>query len=370
LGKFDIVTVGLDIPCIEKNNYKELNSMSSLSPYDIIIFKSDLDSFNVNYTRFSNGERAISINGYETIKKIKRHWLEELNDALKFNKTIVVITTPNEEIKHATGVSSPRKGEITYNVSLDYLYNNLLSYVPKMRETKGTEFFVCNNDISSHIKQLYNSCKEYTAYEVIFTEIDQYCIPLLKTKSEQVLSFMINYKTGGKLIFWPNIDFEDDNLIIKKEDGVFWTDDAIAISKAFINALIGLHKSLHNSQEQIPDWVLDEKYMLDEEKKICIKIQNNNEKQKRLETDNIKLQEKLQHEQQMKYLLFAQGKELENAVNYALGILGLKVKNYHFKNKDFEIDNLIDYKGSKIVGETEGRDNDAIAFGCTMLVIT
>jgi hypothetical protein len=41
----------------------------------------------------------------------------------------------------------------------------------------------------------------------------------------------------------------------------------------------------------------------------------------------------------------------------------LKVENYRFRTKDLEIDNLIEYNGKKIIGETEGKDKDAIAVG-------
>ena len=359
MNKLNIVSIGLDIPCFA-GNFKSINSMASLSSYDIIIFQPSL--YSSDYIYSSNNERAITSDGYRDIKKYANHWHTELIDALNHKKTVIILTTPNAEIRYVTGFTSPRKGEKTYSASIDYLYNHILPYYPKMRESKGNEITVFNNNLSSIIKQIYDSCKEYTAYEVIFEEIEKPFIPLLMTRANQIIGFMKKYESGGRLIFWPNINFdEDDDLLFEKDDDYFWTEDAANIGNAFVSSIITLHNALHSLQEPIPTWVTVEAYMTDVEKNILKKIEDNKNKQNELEAENMELNNKLQTEQKIKSLLYAQGKELENAVNYALTFIGLNVENYCFKTKDLEIDNLIDYNGLKIIGETEGKDKDAIA---------
>jgi len=216
MSKLNIVSIGLDIPCFA-DNFKSINSMASLSSYDIIIFRPSL--YSSDYIYFSNNERAITSDGYRAIKKYANHWHTELIDALNHKKTVIILTTPNAEIRYVTGFTSPRKGEKTYSASIDYLYNHILPYNPKMRESKGNEIIVINNDLSSTIKQIYDSCKEYTAYEVIFEEIEKPFIPLLMTRANQIIGFMKKYESGGRLIFWPNINFdEDDDLLFEKDD--------------------------------------------------------------------------------------------------------------------------------------------------------
>ena len=363
MGKLNIVSVGVEIPGLS-DNCKSIDSMDSLSSYDIIVFQPQLPSlYPSDYIEFSNGGRAIKGSEYKEIKKITDHWFAELSDALKYKKTVIILTQPNKEIRYTTGSTSQRKGEISFNTSLNHLYNCLLPYSPNVRETRGNEISINKNELSVLVKQLYESCRTQTAYEVIFTDIDQSCQPLLVTKSNQIVGFIKKYKSGGNIIFWPKINFEYKGSSFQKDRKWFWTDEASAMGKAFTAAIVSLHKSLYNLQEPAPTWISVETYMTDIEKDILIKIQKNKDKQQKLNTEAAKLHEKIEQEQKLKYLLYAQGKELEDAVNYALGILGLKTENYHFKTKDLEIDNLIDYKGSKIIGETEGKDNDAIAVG-------
>ena len=361
MSKYNIASVGIEIPGLD-NKCISIESRKSLSSFDIIIFQPQLPSlYSSDYIDFSNGGRAITGDGYQKIKKITEHWFAELSDALKQKKTVIILTTPNEEIKYVTSFNSPRKGEKTYYTGSDYLYNGLLPYHPKIREAKGSEIIVSKNDMSILVKQLYESCKDQTAYEVVFTEIENSIIPLLLTKTKQIIGALKEYDSGGRLIFWPNIDFDIEDLTYEKDDNYYWTKEANAMGKSFIAAIVSLHSILHSLQEPIPAWVSVETYITDTEKAILEKIQLNNDKQKKMEAENTKLHENLKQQQQLKLLLYAQGKELERAVNNALTIIGLKVKNYHFKTKDLEIDNLIDYNGSKIVGETEGKDNDAIA---------
>ena len=363
MSRFNIVSVGVEIPGLS-DNYKSIDSMDSLSSYDIIVFQPHLPSLGFDdYIDLITGGNTLTNNGYKKIKKQTDHWLAELSDTLKHKKTIIILTTPNEEIKYSAESWSPRKGETKHTIRLDYLFNCLLPYSPKTREANGNEILVYKNELSLITKQLYDSCKARTAYEAIFTKIEQTCKPLLTTKSNQIVGFIKNYKSGGKLLFWPNIYFEYEGSTYEKGKEFFWTNEAFALGKVFTTTIVLLHKSLHSLQETAPTWASVETYMSDAEKDILLKIQKNKDKQQKLDTNAAKLHEKLEQEQKIKYLLFAQGRELEDAVNYALSILGLKVENYHFKTKDLEIDNLIDYKGTKIIGETEGKDSDAIAVG-------
>jgi hypothetical protein len=370
MSKFNIVSVGVAIPGLN-DNIISIYSMESLSSYDIIIFRPELHFYyGYDSISFSNGGTALTGTGYNDLRKQTNHWFAELNDALKLKKTVIILTIPNKEIIYCTGYSSPRKGEQRYSTSRDYLFNCLLPYCPAIRETKGKEIFVCKNEISPTAKQLLDSCKEHTNYEVVFSELQTSCQPLLMTKSNQVIGFNIKYKSGGRLLFWPNIDFEYKGSSYVKNSKKYWKDEAVSMGRAFLSAIVSLHKSFQGLNESAPEWILEKIYMTDVEKDILTQIQNNKDKQKEIETEAITLQEKLQDEQQLKYLLCAQGKELEDAVNYALSILGLKVENYHFKTKDFEIDNLIEYNGNKIIGETEGKDKAAIAVDKIRQLIT
>jgi len=78
---------------------------------------------------------------------------------------------------------------------------------------------------------------------------------------------MKQHESGGKLLFWPNIDFYYEGSIYEKEGENYWSEGAMNIGKAFIATLTALHKSSKIMQESPPEWVLVDKYMTESEKK-------------------------------------------------------------------------------------------------------
>ena len=83
MGLFKIASVGVNIPSLGDNNIS-IQSMESLSSFDIIIFRPYFHCFRTyDSINFSNGGKALSSEGYNEIKKQTNHWLEELNDALR-----------------------------------------------------------------------------------------------------------------------------------------------------------------------------------------------------------------------------------------------------------------------------------------------
>ena len=256
MSNYNIAAVGVSIPSLGDNNIS-IYSMESLSSFDIIIFRPCLPNFyGYGSINFSNGGNALNYDGYKDFKKQTAHWFAELNDALIQKKTVLILTVPNEDVRYSTGYNSPRKGETVYSTGLDNVFQHILPYIPKMRESRSSEIFVCKNDISSLVKKLLDSCKEHTIHEVIFIEAEKSCIPLLMTKSKQKVAFIFNSKTGGRLIFWPNINFEFKGSLYRKNDKGYWTDKAMTFGKAFLKSLVELNKSFEGICESAPDWVL------------------------------------------------------------------------------------------------------------------
>ena len=69
MSRFNIISVGVEIPGLS-DNYKSIDSMDSLSSYDIIVFQPKLPSlYHSDYIEFSNGGRAIKEGEYKEIKK-------------------------------------------------------------------------------------------------------------------------------------------------------------------------------------------------------------------------------------------------------------------------------------------------------------
>ena len=79
------------------------------------------------------------------------------------------------------------------------------------------------------------------------------------------------------------------------------------------------------------------------------------EKAQRLKED---LEDKLQSAVSIRGLLYEKGKPLENAIIDALRMLGLTANP--FKETDSEFDVVFESQEGRLIGEAEGKDNNAV----------
>ncbi len=346
-----IASVGMKIIDEDKKNKIDCFDFSdnqSLSAYDIIVFSPRIFGlYNINF--------YIS------------HWQSELCKASNKNKLIFYVVPENLYINDPSNKPF-----------------NLLSIIPcfdtidsriNTRSTVGVDIVSSNSSLKKEFDDFCNVFKKYLNYKCIF-EID------LKNKNVEKI---LETKDGDILgLYWKNensimIQGVEPNLLfaykpreaLEKSEGLVnakYNDElkaytaSLELARKFKSFLIKLYNVLYKKQqiEEIPDWIKNDTcFDLIKEKEIYAEItENQNKINELIELNNSKEREK-DKILSLKDLLFATDKQLENAVNYALEIIGFNPMQFISKNGDLQIDTFIEYENIKIIGETKGVNKSA-----------
>jgi len=101
--------VGVNIPG-HSDESVAFDSMKSLAEYDVVVFRPTLpDISDYEYIKFNNGDPALKTGAYNKLAKYITHWCTELMDIFTHGKTIIVLATPDEEIRYIGKHDHPEK---------------------------------------------------------------------------------------------------------------------------------------------------------------------------------------------------------------------------------------------------------------------
>ncbi len=342
-----IASVGVRILDEDKKNKIDcfdFSSNQSLSAYDIIIFSPRIfNLYNVDF--------------------YMRHWQSELNKASRKHKLMVYIVPENIYINDAS----------------NKLFN-VLSIIPCFislgtRATIGSDIISSNSSLKNVFDNFCKIFEHNLNYKYIFeiSREDKNIEKILETKDGDILG--VYWKNENSIMIQgvePNLLFAyKPQESLEKSEGLVksrYNDElkvyttSLELARKFKSFLIKLYNVLCQKQqiEEVPDWIKnDTLFDLIEEKKIDAEIiENQNRIEELLELNSSKEREK-NIILSLKDLLFATDKQLEDAVNYALEIIGFKPKQFVSKNGDLQIDTFIEYENIKIVGETKGVNKSA-----------
>lgn len=358
MAELNIVSVGIDV-CGAK--YVSHKDRESLSQYDIIIFSADVvKGLRLYFNEFSSGEKYLNKPQYEELDSVCKHWKKELDKAFKTGKLIFVILSPQQKITVHSGSISHTKTGTTYTTSIFDTYS-CFPFELNSRSVNGNIMKCAKNKYKHITENLYKNLQPHTKFNAEFISVPDDAVPILTTKTDDVLGFLREHESCGKYLFWPHINMENRDFFEynHEEDKSYWSPAGIKVSKILINALVQLYKTKNTEQEPVPDWVRDNATFVSNKEAELLKDKKDTEEQIKGLTEHLTIIEKeLEQEAELKVLLYGTGHELENAVNKALGILGLRAENYKHPTETLEIDNLIKYGDMEIIGETEGKEKD------------
>lgn len=323
-----IASVGIQI-----NNkdieYIDFSSIKSLSAYNIIIFCPKI------------------LVPPPDINSLISHWIEELSKAYNNNKFIFCIVPEYISIN---------RNNNKYN--LLNIIPNCSKYIKNIRLSKGNDI-ISSNNIFNDFRKIFQNHLEYTY--ILETEN---CDTILKTNDDDTLGIHYHDKNKNVIItqgFNPSLLYRNKPInhpfnatyeINLKEYNI-----TLDLSLKFKDFLIRLYNTLYKTEqyEKAPDWIINNNdFNISEETEIANQISENNNKIKQLNDTNKELETQKDKVASLKDLLFASNKQLENAVNYALNILGFSPKHYINGEHNLELDTLINYNNLEIIGETKG----------------
>lgn len=354
-----IITIGFNIPGYFEC-FHGYSSDQSLLDADIIIFESN---FNDYYTgSHYQGKPSYGENESFGLQEATKHWKRELSTALEEGKTIFVFFSKYQEIFVHTGekkyAGSGRSARL-----IDYVtsYDNYQFFpinLPALISKGGNKLLFNNNQIFSTFWKEFNNFLGYESY--IDGKIEN---PLFFTKTAKKPVGGIFRVGTGHLVLLPPLRYPEDKFTKydEQEKEEFWTNEAMNFGKRLVQVLVDIDNALRSLIEATPppQWVMAKEFEIPEVSKIRKKISSITKKIDSLTVARNELLRGLTKEEELGNLLFEKGKPLENAILFALHILGYEAERYD--NGELEFDSVIlSPEGDRFIGEAEGKDNAPI----------
>ena len=232
---------------------------------------------------------------------------KELKDHLKAGKNVFIFLTQEQEEYLASSVSSPRKGQNTYNTQIYSNYNFLPIDIGTLTSASGKHVQFLGKSIFS---SFYNKFKKNLKYE-LYIEYPKDAQIIFTGKDKTKILGAI-YKAGlGHLVTLPVLTFNEKDFTETKEedDGAteeFWNKKGITFGDNFVRCLLEIDEQLtdNSGKTPTPEWASKEQFSGNKEKKLCDSINKNDEKIIKILKATEKLKKELEEETKLKDLLF------------------------------------------------------------------
>lgn len=338
LGKLD----SIKIDNVDFISFENINT--ALMDYDILIFNP-----NLFYKKSNNKSYS-----YEEYNNINLEWSNKIYEFL-CNKNIFIFATKPTQLSSKT-IYSPVRTSYIYTSDI---FETILKFINK-KDEYGKVILKKTNGI---LDNFYNRFKELLQYNITYekvmlnntlfnrslstnSQINSQSIDIFTGRdTNRILSSMIKIENRGNILLLPQVVFKE------AKD---FTD--------LINIIVEIDKNLNKEiiKTPKPKWLeSDENYSINISENIKSELENIYKEINELNEKKETLNQNLKKEEQIKDLLFENGKPLENAIIEALRILGYEAENIYIDNNETDI--LAKSPGGEIFCcEAEGKDNNAI----------
>lgn len=304
LGKLD----SIKIENVYFLSFENINT--ALMDYDILIFHP-----NLFYKKSNNKSYS-----YEEYNNINLEWSNKIYEFL-CNKNIFIFATKPTQLSSKT-IYSPVRTSYIYTSDI---FETILKFINK-KEEYGKVILKKTNGI---LDNFYNRFKELLQYNITYekvmlnntlfnrslstnSQINSQSIDIFTGRDKnKISSSIIKIDNGGNILLLPEVVFEETKDL---------TD--------LLNIIVEIDKKLKNIKNPKPQWLENnENYSISISESIKSKLANIDKEINKLNENKEKLNQNLEKEEQIKDLLFENGKPLENAIIEALRILGYEAEN-------------------------------------------
>lgn len=311
-----------------------MNSYSTLLDGDIII----IDPDNIDWINEEIEEHKYSgLRVGDIINRRER----ELSTLLKYGKIIVLFLSP----VHTFTLPKDYNNEISIS-NYDILPKPLKYSKCYIINGKGSKIKNYSKEYLSDIYKTYKDNFRYYAYLSENFEKDseiEKCLFkdfILRNKTDNLVGFAVKINKGN-IFFIPYITNEDNPERM--------VDVVIKFCRPFLE---------RDFKTPEPEWCNDMQYFLPEEKNLENEIKKLNN---RINVLNKEVNELILQKTKFtdfRKLLYEKGKQLEIVVRRAFDVIGFNVSR--FEKEDMEHDIILESEEGRIIGEIEGKDDDAI----------
>ncbi|MCY3881000.1 MAG: hypothetical protein OXG61_02650 [Chloroflexi bacterium] len=308
-----------------------------------------------------NGKRCLDDDDSFSYKTRLTRWRTEIASAIASGKTVFVELTSPEvvfvatgEVKQSgTGRNALRNRVVTEQSNLEAIPWNLEGVVTGV----GSEIRAAPG---AHILRSYWArFSDLSWYEIRFAAKAQ-MQPLLTTKNpRQLVGAVVETKGGGHLVLLPAVslggsDEESERGATSEDDSAFRLN-----SIDFVRQLLEVDAELRgHASAPPPDWAGDSQYQTPSQHRLREQVNEARKAEEEARESREALEGSLEDAGLLQGLLFAQGRQLEDAVLRALKLMGIEADRH--VDDESEFDAVFGIDGQRFLGETEGRDRAAI----------
>ncbi|MBI1275067.1 hypothetical protein GC177_03745 [bacterium] len=357
-----IFSVGYEIPG-DQAECIEFSSEKSLMDADILLINPDSICPSGDWVSFTSSDGGCyNVDASRKYKQKVSNLRKEIKDHLDNGQNVFILLSKERKYSLASRVSSPRKGQNTYDTELCSNYDFLPIHIGTLVSGTGKHVQPSGNPLFA---DFYKKFKEYLQYQLYIENINSAQIIFNGKDKNKILGSLI--KVGaGNLVMLPFINYDDKNFTeVKKnkkgEGEYYWTSDALKFGHELVDCIVQIADGLNKLTEKTPppQWINDGDFVSNKEVEI-IDLIKKEEELIVISTKTIgALKANLSEEVRLKDLLFEQGKSLEDAVIRALKILGYKAEGYD--DGVLELDQVIvSPEGYRYIGECEGKNEKDI----------
>lgn len=335
----------------------------SLLDADIVIFETDFGDYDLEpLGEHFQGKPCYNRDSSFQLQEDTQHWRKELSTTLEAGKTVFVFFKKFQEIYVHSGntqYSGPgRNARATNTVSGYHNYHFFPVEIPTIVPKVGKEIVFGGHPVFS---SLWSEFKDYMGYESYLD--GKVTNPLFLTKTGGKVVGALFRVGKGNLVLLPPLEYDEKKFVKydPKKKQAFWTKDAQKFGHRLLKIFVDIDNALRKGGDKTPppDWITEDIFELLGGNRIKTEIESKSKQIDALVVEKNGLLAQLDLEVQLQDLLFEKGKILENAIIYALEILGYKAENYN--NGDLEFDQvIISPDGDRFIGEAEGKDSSAV----------
>ncbi|RLT35025.1 MAG: hypothetical protein DWI59_04760 [Chloroflexi bacterium] len=319
----------------------------SLDDADVILFSLPIPP--TAYEAYQGKPCLSDDQSFKYKEKLSR-WQRELASAVRAGKTVFVELTKPQTVYVATGTveysGTGRNSRSTRHVVEQSNLTALPCTLSGVIVGTGTEILTAQR--SQMLSQYWAKFRHLSWYEVRFASAKGQQ-PLLTTKnSEQAVSAIIPYESGGHVVILPavNLDADRKHRINSIE---------------FVRVLLDIDAQLRGEPPAPPPgWMSETRFQTAAQRRLQEELLRLQEAEAEAEAqrERTRVQMSLQEANVIYGLLFAQGKQLEKAVLRGLAAMGVAAQGFTDGESEFDAVFMLD--GTRMLGEVEGRDSAAI----------
>jgi hypothetical protein len=359
MGKRTLLSIGYAIPGYEKVCLG-FDSERSLLDADVILFQ---PSFHTYYSStFYMGKRRLSDDDSSRAVEHSRRWKQELTEALKAGKTLVIFLSSLEEVyvhlgrKEVSGTGRSQK--VTYIVELLTNYSALPFDLGTVVPKGGMEIHEVTD------------LKQIAPYWAVFGGRSPYKvylkqpkgIPLLMAKAPDAVVGLLIKSGKGTAVLLPPVEYDEEKFTKTDKKGEeFWTKEAMAFGSQLFNALLELDRALRAESEitPAPEWAFRPDFYLPIEIAYETEIVEKEKEIERLRNERDILRAKASEAGALRDLLYEAGKPLEKSILRALRAMGFTATPFREGGSEFDV--VFSAPEGRFLGEAEGKNDKAIS---------